>query len=323
VIFVGRAMSSYYDLMSLTGNNIMNNERKSLVFISYRRQDSSAASRWLSQTIQRTFGPLSAFMDTESIRMADDWPERIDEALRSATVLVAVIGPSWLRMADGAGRRRLDQEDDWVRNEIRYALENGTTVLPILLSRTPRPERSELPDCLVKLAGRQAFELRDDRWESDLNLLLSRLGTLGFEKQSDRPVRYPKPLISLKELSRDEIMEALKQLADWELTISDIPGMEPQKRTEFKRAYEFASFEDAIDFMHVASKHISEVDHHPRWENVWRTVTVWLSTWDIGHKPSRRDIELAKILEDVRRSYPPPKKKGSPIQPNLPHGQPT
>lgn len=28
--------------------------------------------------------------------------------------------------------------------------------------------------------------------------------------------------------------------------------------------YECASFEDAMDFMHVASKHVSEVDHHRR-----------------------------------------------------------
>jgi len=145
--------------------------------------------------------------------------------------------------------------------------------------------------------------------ESDLTLLLSRLEELGFHRKTDRPARYPKPLINLKELSRDEIMEELKQLPEWEPIISDIPGKEPLKRTEFKRVYEFASFEDAMDFMHAASKHVSEVDHHPRWENVWRTVTVWLSTWDIGHKPSRLDLDLARFLEDLRRSYPPPKKR--------------
>src|SRR6266568_3082735 len=162
----------------------MQNSREPLAFISYRRQDSSAASRWLYQTIQRTNGPISAFMDTESIRMADDWPQQIDRALRSATVVIAVIGPSWLRISDEYGRRRIDKEDDWVRNEIRYALENGIAVLPILLSKTPLPERSALPECLGKLMERQAFELRDDRWEHDLNLLLSRLAELGFRKKT-------------------------------------------------------------------------------------------------------------------------------------------
>lgn len=129
-------------------------------------------------------------------------------------------------------------------------------------------------------------------------------------------MRYPKPRITLKELSLDEIGKELEALPDWEPVISDIPGSEPLKRTEIKRVYEFASFEDAIDFMHVASKHVTEIDHHPRWENIWRTVTIWLSTWDIGHKPSRLDIELSRFLEDLRQSYPPPKKKslGQPNQ---------
>jgi len=246
-------------------------------------------------------------MDTESIRMADDWPEQIDNALRSATVVVAVIGPGWLRIADNDGRRRLDKEDDWVRNEIRYALENGVTLLPLLLSKTAPMSASALPDCLSKLALRQAFELRDDRWEQDLNLLISRLDGFGFSKKTDRSVRYPKPRISLKELSRDEIVEALAHLPDWKILVSEIPGEEPLKRTEFKRSYEFASFEDAMDFMHLASKHISEVQHHPRWENIWCTVTVGLSTWDIGHKPSRLDIELAQDMDNLRQNYPQPK----------------
>jgi pterin-4a-carbinolamine dehydratase len=241
--------------------------------------------------------------------MADDWQVQIDQALRSATVIIAVIGPSWLRIADNDGRRRLDIEGDWVRKEILYALENNVSLLPILLSRTSLPATSALPDCMKKLARRQAFELRDDRWESDLTLLLARLEQLGFRKKTQRPVRYPRPRITLKELSRTEIQEALNQMPHWELAVSEVPGNEPLSRTEFRKAYEFASFEDAMDFMHVASKHISEVDHHPRWENIWRTVSVWLSTWDIGHKPSRLDIELATFLDDLRRSFPPGKKQ--------------
>jgi pterin-4a-carbinolamine dehydratase len=77
-----------------------------------------------------------------------------------------------------------------------------------------------------------------------------------------------------------------------------MPGHEPLKRIELKRAYEFRSFEEAIRFMAETAQHVSSIQHHPRWENVWRTVTVWLSTWDIGHRPSVLDIELARYLED-------------------------
>ncbi len=75
------------------------------------------------------------------------------------------------------------------------------------------------------------------------------------------------------------------------------------------RTYEFARFEDAIDFMAEATKHISVVQHHPRWENTWRTLRVWLSTWDIGHKPSQFDLDLAEYLDNLFGKYPTPKVK--------------
>ena len=75
------------------------------------------------------------------------------------------------------------------------------------------------------------------------------------------------------------------------------------------RTYEFARFEDAIDFMAEAAKHISVVQHHPRWENTWRTVRVWLTTWDIGHKPSQYDLDLAEYLDNLFSKYSTPRSK--------------
>jgi len=270
---------------------------KPFVFISYRRQDSAAAARWMYSSLQRTFGMDSVFMDTESIRISDDWSDQIDQALKRATLLMAVIGPQWLRITDEFGRRRIDREDDWVRNEIAHALGGRIRLVPVLLSRTPLPERDALPAPLQRIVQRQAFDLRDDRWEQDLTALIASLESLGFKRRSEKPIRYPKPLVTIAELSRDEIDDALKELATWHVAVSEIPGKEPLKRTELTRTYEFRSFENALRFMSDAVPHIERVEHHPRWENLWRTVTVWLSTWDIGHLPSRLDIDLARYLD--------------------------
>lgn len=270
---------------------------KPFVFISYRRQDSAAAARWMYSSLQRTFGMDSVFMDTESIRISDDWSDQIDQALKRATLLMAVIGPQWLRITDEFGRRRIDREDDWVRNEIAHALGGRIRLVPVLLSRTPLPERDALPAPLQRIVQRQAFDLRDDRWEQDLTALIASLESLGFKRRSEKPIRYPKPLVTMAELSRDEIDDALKELATWHVVVSEIPGKEPLKRTELTRTYEFRSFENALRFMSDAVPHIERVEHHPRWENLWRTVTVWLSTWDIGHLPSRLDIDLARYLD--------------------------
>ncbi len=55
--------------------------------------------------------------------------------------------------------------------------------------------------------------------------------------------------------------------------------------------------------MAEVSESVMKTQHHPRWENIWRTVNVWLSTWDIGHKPSRLDVDLAREMERVYRKY--------------------
>jgi pterin-4a-carbinolamine dehydratase len=242
-------------------------------------------------------------MDVEAIRVSDDWAQRIQTALNRATVLIVVIGPHWLRIADEYGRRRLDKEDDWVRNEIRHALDRKIPVLPVLLTKTPFPEKTALPEPIGRLSERQAFDLRDDRWENDIAELVSRVEALGFRRRSDKPIRYPKPRVHLAELSPGEMEQALRQLPEWEVVTSELPGREPQTRAELKRVYEFRSFEDSVAFMASAAKHISDVQHHPRWENLWRTITVWLTTWDIGQRPSILDVQLAHHLDEMFVDY--------------------
>lgn len=48
---------------------------------------------------------------------------------------------------------------------------------------------------------------------------------------------------------------------------------------------------------------LATFQHHPRWENIWRTVVIWLSTWDIGHKPSQLDLDLAREVERIYHDY--------------------
>ena len=279
-----------------------------LAFVSYRRTDSSAASRWLANSIARTFGSQSVFIDTESIRMSDDWAQRINDALAAATLLIPVIGPRWLSSTDEDHRRRIDKDDDWVHNEILHALEAKLRILPLLLSRTPMPEAKALPKPIAGLARLQAFELRDERWESDLALLLSGMEQFGFRRLSSGAVRYPSPMVKLREFTAAELQSALQQLPDWHCVVSDLPGAPGRQRSELHRSYEFASFEDALGFMSAAVPKISDLQHHPRWENIWRTVSVWLSTWDIGHKPSELDLELALYLDNLRGQYASPKR---------------
>ena len=76
-----------------------------------------------------------------------------------------------------------------------------------------------------------------------------------------------------------------------------VPGDYPNARQELRKAYRFRSFAKAVEFMQSAVPLVEQLQHHPRWENQWRTVTVYLSTWDIGSRITSLDIELAKGLD--------------------------
>lgn len=143
------------------------------IFISYRRQDSQSAAGRLADHLRDHLRDVRIFRDVETIEPGVDFVEAIDRALRSCGVLLAVIGPRWLNVADAAGRRRLEDADDFIRLEIASALGNSTVrVIPVLVEGAEMPAADQLPDDLKPLARRNAIELTDKRWEFDVSKLL-------------------------------------------------------------------------------------------------------------------------------------------------------
>ena len=278
----------------------MINQTDSLVFINYRSRDSSVYAHWLGEIIAQNCGNNRLFLGTGTIQIGDIWSERIQAALERTSVLIVMIGPEWLRTHDEFGRRRLDDPDDWVRREIVYALEKGLLVLPLLVSNAELPDADGLPDCLKPLLSYQASRLRDEDWQQDVKQLLDKLQQVGFEN-AEPLIEYPTPGKRPRELTDQELGEIINRFPEWRLVARRSP--DGKVWTELMRTFKFASFDDAIHFMSTASRHISKVKHHPTWENVWRTITVWLSTWDIGHKPSSYDLDLAEYLDELYRDY--------------------
>jgi pterin-4a-carbinolamine dehydratase len=286
---------------------------KKIIFINYRRDDSSPVARGLRDNLVEAFGD-AVFMDVDEIRAGDTWPQTLDNALNTATVLLVVIGPTWLRLADVHGRRRLDRPGDWVRTEIECSLEKGITVIPVLVGRATMPPKDALPESIGDLANQQYIELRETHWKQDLQPLIDRLlaPPLEFERRGERvPVPEwrsgPRPDHLPRTLSAQEIQQQLVSLPSWRVVSSPLPGEYPRTRTELTRRFRFQSFDRAIGFMQAAVPHINQVNHHPRWENVFKTVTVWLSTWDTGHVISKLDFDLARYLDGLFEDHKAPK----------------
>ena len=141
------------------------------VFVSYRRDDTSGYAGRLVDSLKSRLPNLPIFMDIDSIRPGQDFSDIIGKAVGRDTVLLALIGKSWLYAAGGTGRRRLDDPGDFVRMEVRSALERGVTVIPVLVQGARMPSAQELPSDLQKLAYRQALSISDERWSYDVSRL--------------------------------------------------------------------------------------------------------------------------------------------------------
>jgi hypothetical protein len=131
------------------------------VFISYRHSDTSGVAGRIFDHLKAQFGEDRLFKDIDSIPMGRDFRTVIFEAVAECKVLLALIGDDWLG-ADAAGRRRIDDANDYVRLEIEAALSRGIPVIPVLVENATMPKESELPVEIQNLAFRNATRVRHD-----------------------------------------------------------------------------------------------------------------------------------------------------------------
>jgi len=140
------------------------------IFVSYRRDDSSGHAGRLADRLVEHFGRNRIFVDIDTIEPGEDFVTVIENAVGSCEILIAVIGQNWLSAGGGTGR--LDNPNDFVRLEIATALRRDIRVIPVLVQRANMPKLQDLPEDLVKLARRNAIELSDLRWQSDVDQLI-------------------------------------------------------------------------------------------------------------------------------------------------------
>jgi TIR domain len=138
------------------------------IFISYRRDDSRGYAGRLQGDLSRRYSEEHVFRDVE-IPPGADFGEYITGLVDKCNVVLAIIGPRWIDARDRDGERRIDDPQDWVRLEIERALaRDGVEVIPVLVDGARLPPREELPDSLLALRRRNAFELSDRRWDYDI-----------------------------------------------------------------------------------------------------------------------------------------------------------
>ncbi|GGF00067.1 4a-hydroxytetrahydrobiopterin dehydratase [Stappia taiwanensis] len=88
-------------------------------------------------------------------------------------------------------------------------------------------------------------------------------------------------------LTKDQRREALNDLPGWSL---DPEG------DAIEKTFRFAGFIEAFGFMTRVALVAEKMNHHPDWSNVYRTVSVRLTTHDAGGL-TELDIKLARAMD--------------------------
>jgi TIR domain len=158
------------------------------IFISYRRDDADEAAGRLSDHLVSQFGQDSIFMDVDGIAPGRDFRKVIEETLTQCDVLLGVMGKNWLDIKDESGKRRLENESDFVRLEIASALRRDIPVIPVRVQGASIPKPDQLPGDLQDFSYRNAVELTHERWNSDVQVLVEKLRQLFAQTEPCPPV---------------------------------------------------------------------------------------------------------------------------------------
>ena len=177
---------------------------KHSIFISYRREDSEGEAGRLYDDLVRAYGDNAVFMDVSGIAPGLDFRKAIDDNVAGCGVFLAVVGPQWATVTGSDGKRRLEDDNDFVRLEIASALARNIAVIPVLVHEARMPHPEQLPDNIKDLAFRNSVEISHARWNSDVQLLIDALKQYVATSRANAtqpvhatvPVQLPPPISS-------------------------------------------------------------------------------------------------------------------------------
>ncbi|MBZ9939358.1 4a-hydroxytetrahydrobiopterin dehydratase [Mesorhizobium sp. BR1-1-16] len=90
----------------------------------------------------------------------------------------------------------------------------------------------------------------------------------------------------MRTLSKSARAVELAKLPGWQITPDG---------TAITRVFSFADFSEAFGFMARVALAAEAMNHHPEWSNVYKTVTVKLTTHDAGGLTDK-DVALAAAM---------------------------
>lgn len=162
------------------------------IFISYRRDDSSATAELLHDRLATWFARDKVFLDVQGIAPGEDWRRLLTERLAAYDVVLVVIGSAWPATL---AARMASAGDDFVRWEVAEALRQHKRVIPVLVDGAALPAPDELPADIAALGRLQAETLKRDTRDRDIAALAAALeggGLIEFVRRLKQVLRLGK-----------------------------------------------------------------------------------------------------------------------------------
>lgn len=131
------------------------------VFVSYRRADTAHLAGRIYDHLEDAFGRDEVFFDVEAIPPGVNFKTYIDTRMRQSAVVLALIGPNWLRQPTFM-QRMLGRGTgpDHVMLEIEIAMRHGVPVIPVLVDGAAMPGEANLPPSIRSLSSLNAMTIR-------------------------------------------------------------------------------------------------------------------------------------------------------------------
>ena len=166
------------------------------IFISYRRADSEAYAHIVKSRLigQAGFESQTVFLDVtdDGIPVGVDFDDYIRSQIEEATHVLVMINQDWVKHI----QERLDEPIDYVRTEVRLALESQKTiVIPVLVEDTTMPSLSDLPTDIQGICKINAAKLRLKDIEYDIYKISNKIRQI---ETGDFQTEYSSSGIKLK-----------------------------------------------------------------------------------------------------------------------------
>jgi TIR domain len=151
---------------------------KSRVFISFRNGDEPFGALLMHMVLSEHLGAHTVFRSTDSIAPGDDYVESLVAAVHQCELMLVVVGPRWMSVADERGRPRILDPNDWVYRELAMAFAERKRVIPVLLDGSRMPAQTDLPPGIGNLARCQYRRLEHRQFRASMSLLVSEVRAL-------------------------------------------------------------------------------------------------------------------------------------------------